>query len=144
MCLRKSRCLNTYKTKIFSFFILEEASEFNTTLFVYVGELADISQIKSPMNLKKIIQLEQWLVMDCVPDLWDAFRNRFNVEMICEIYGASEGNALFMNLLNKEKTIGMTNVDVELIKYDVAEDSIFKDSITNIKKLNLKTRFINK
>ena len=28
----------------------------------------------------------------------------------------------------------MTNVDVELIKYDVAEDSIFEDSNTNTKK----------
>ena len=39
-----------------------------------------------------------------------------------------------MNLLNKEKTIGMTNVDVELIKYDVAEDAIFKDSNNKYKK----------
>ena len=31
-----------------------------------------------------------------------------------------------MNLLNKDKTIGMTNADVSLIEYDVAEDEILK------------------
>ena len=31
-----------------------------------------------------------------------------------------------MNLLNKNKTIGMTNADVALIEYDVAEDIILK------------------
>ena len=61
------------------------------------------------------------------PDLWDCFRNRFNVERIVEIYGASEGNALFMNLLNKDETIGMTNAKVGIFKYDVAEDKLVKD-----------------
>ena len=61
------------------------------------------------------------------PDLWDCFRNRFNVERIVEIYGASEGNAMFMNLLNKDATIGMTNADIALLEYDVGKDSLVKD-----------------
>ena len=61
------------------------------------------------------------------PDLWDCFRNRFKVERICEIYGASEGNGMFMNLLNKDQTIGMTNVDLALLEYDVAEDKLKVD-----------------
>ena len=105
-----------------------EASEFNTTLFVYVGELCRYLANQEPNEFEENNPIRAMVGNGLRPDLWDAFRNRFNVEMICEIYGASEGNALFMNLLNKEKTIGMTNVDVELIKYDVAEDSIFKDS----------------
>ena len=105
-----------------------EASEFNTTLFVYVGELCRYLANQEPNEFEENNPIRAMVGNGLRPDLWDAFRNRFNVEMICEIYGASEGNALFMNLLNKEKTIGMTNVDVELIKYDVAEDAIFKDS----------------
>ncbi len=105
-----------------------EVSEFNTTLFVYVGELCRYLANQEPNEFEENNPIRAMVGNGLRPDLWDAFRNRFNVEMICEIYGASEGNALFMNLLNKEKTIGMTNVDVELIKYDVAEDIIFKDS----------------
>jgi len=65
------------------------------------------------------------------PDVWDDFRHRFNVDRIVEIYGASEGNAMFMNILNKDKTIGMANARVALIEYDVAEDKIIKDDSGN-------------
>ena len=112
-----------------------EVSEFNTTLFVYVGELCRYLANQEPNEFEENNPIRAMVGNGLRPDLWDAFRNRFNVEMICEIYGASEGNALFMNLLNKEKTIGMTNVDVELIKYDVAEDSIFKDSNNKYQKV---------
>ena len=60
------------------------------------------------------------------PDLWDSFRERFGVERICEIYGASEGACMFMNGLNKDKSIGMTNAKVILLKYDVANDELIK------------------
>ena len=32
-----------------------------------------------------------------------------------------------MNLLNKDQTIGMTNVDIKLFEYDVAEDKLKVD-----------------
>ena len=57
------------------------------------------------------------------PDLWDTVRNRFNVERIGEIYGASAANGMFMNLLNKDQTIGMSTIDIRLYEYDVAEDN---------------------
>ena len=59
--------------------------------------------------------------------MFDSFKDRFDVDRIIEIYGASEGNALFMNLFNKNKTIGMTSADVALLEYDVAEDEILKN-----------------
>ena len=70
------------------------------------------------------------------PDVWDIFKDRFGVDRIVEIYGASEGNALFMNLLNKDKTIGMPNAQVALIEYDVAEDKIIKNEDGMCKKNN--------
>ncbi len=35
------------------------------------------------------------------PDVWDGFKQRFDIKRICEIYGASESNTAFLNLLNK-------------------------------------------
>ena len=32
------------------------------------------------------------------PDVWDIFKDRFGVDRIVEIYGASEGNALVHEL----------------------------------------------
>ena len=106
----------------------KEAKQFNTTAFVYVGELCRYLSFQDPSEEEKDNPISSMVGNGLRPDLWDCFRNRFNVERIIEIYGASEGNALFMNLLNKDETIGMTNARVALFEYDVAEDKLVKDS----------------
>ena len=105
----------------------KEAKQFNTTAFVYVGELCRYLSFQEPSEDEVNNPISKMVGNGLRPDLWDCFRNRFNVERIVEIYGASEGNALFMNLLNKDETIGMTNAKVGIFKYDVAEDKLVKD-----------------
>ncbi len=105
----------------------EEVKQFNTTAFVYVGELCRYLSFQEPSDEEVNNPISKMVGNGLRPDLWDCFRNRFGVERIIEIYGASEGNALFMNLLNKDETIGMTNAKVGIFKYDVAEDKLVKD-----------------
>ena len=105
----------------------KEANKYNTTAFVYVGELCRYLSFQDPCDEEKNNPISKMVGNGLRPDLWDCFRNRFNVNRICEIYGASEGNGMFMNLLNKDQTIGMTNVDLALLEYDVAEDKLKKD-----------------
>ena len=105
----------------------KEAKQFNTTAFVYVGELCRYLSFQEPSEEEVNNPISKMVGNGLRPDLWDCFRNRFDVERIVEIYGASEGNALFMNLLNKDETIGMTNAKVGIFKYDVAEDKLVKD-----------------
>jgi citronellyl-CoA synthetase len=106
----------------------KEAKQFNTTAFVYVGELCRYLSFQDSSEEEKDNPISSMVGNGLRPDLWDCFRNRFNVERIIEIYGASEGNALFMNLLNKDETIGMTNAHVALFEYDVAEDKLVRDT----------------
>ncbi len=106
----------------------KEAKQFNTTAFVYVGELCRYLSFQEPYEEEVNNPISKMVGNGLRPDLWDCFRNRFGVERIIEIYGASEGNALFMNLLNKDETIGMTNAKVGIFKYDVAEDKLVKDN----------------
>ena len=105
----------------------KEAKKFNTTAFVYVGELCRYLSFQEPSNEEADNPISKMVGNGLRPDLWDSFRNRFGVKRIVEIYGASEGNALFMNLLNKDETIGMTNAKVGIFEYDVAEDKLVKD-----------------
>jgi citronellyl-CoA synthetase len=58
------------------------------------------------------------------PDVWDQFKSRFGVSRICEIYGSSEGNVSFLNILNKDKTIGAAMTKIALVKYDNEKDEI--------------------
>ena len=105
----------------------EEVQKHNTTALVYIGELCRYLANQDPTQAELNNPLKVMVGNGLRPDVWDTFKDRFGVNRIVEIYGASEGNALFMNLLNKDKTIGMTNADVTLIEYDVAEDEILKN-----------------
>ena len=62
------------------------------------------------------------------PDIWMEFKNRYGIKRICEIYGSSEGNIAFANLLNKDCTVGMTTMQHTLVKYDVHNDEMIKDA----------------
>ena len=105
-----------------------EVQKFKTTAFVYVGELCRYLSFQESCKEEENNPMSKMVGNGLRPDLWDTFRNRFKVERICEIYGASEANGMFMNLLNKDQTIGMTNTDVKIFAYDVAEDKLKVDS----------------
>jgi citronellyl-CoA synthetase len=113
----------------------EEAQRFNTTALVYIGELCRYLANQEPCEAEKNNPIVSMVGNGLRPDVWDEFRDRFKVERIIEIYGASEGNALFINLFNKDKTIGMTSADVALIEYDVADDKIIKNADGTCKKI---------
>ena len=105
----------------------KEVKKHNTTAFIYVGELCRYLSLQDPVDEEKDNPITKMVGNGLRPDLWDCFRNRFCVERICEIYGASEGNGFFMNLLNKDQTIGMTNNKIELLEYDIGENKLKKD-----------------
>ena len=105
----------------------KEVKKYNTTAFIYVGELCRYLSLQDPVDEEKDNPIIKMVGNGLRPDLWDCFRNRFCVERICEIYGASEGNGFFMNLLNKDQTIGMTNNNIELLEYDIGENKLKKD-----------------
>ena len=113
----------------------DEVQKYNTTALVYIGELCRYLANTEPTPAEQNNPLKVMVGNGLRPDVWDIFKERFGVDRIVEIYGASEGNALFMNLLNKDKTIGMTNAQVALIEYDVAEDKIIKNEDGTCKKI---------
>ncbi len=104
-----------------------EVQQYQCTSFVYVGELCRYLSLQPPSQYEKNNPLHTMLGNGLRPDLWDDFRHRFKVGRICEIYGSSEGNVVFLNLLNKDKTIGTTTANILLAKYDVENDELVRD-----------------
>jgi len=96
--------------------------------FIYVGELCRYLAMQPECPEERENPLEKMLGNGLRPDVWDEFRTRFGVKRICEIYGSSEGNVSFLNLLNKEKTIGAAISKVALVEYDNENDEIARDS----------------
>ena len=107
-----------------------EVQQHQCTSFIYVGELCRYLTLQAESQAEKDNPLHTMLGNGLRPDLWDAFRHRFKVKRICEIYGSSEGNVVFINVLNKDKTIGTTTANIMLAKYDV--ENCFDRSSTYI------------
>ncbi len=107
---------------------LDEVREHRTNTFVYIGELCRYLLNTPARPDDRDNPLTRIIGNGLRPDIWMDFKNRFGIERITEFYGASEGNAAFMNLLNKDRTIGLTVNKIALVQYDVYKDEIVRDA----------------
>jgi citronellyl-CoA synthetase len=104
-----------------------EVQKYQANCFIYVGELCRYLSVQPECPEEKNNPLQKMLGNGLRPDVWDEFKTRFGVTRICEIYGSSEGNVTFLNMLNKDKTIGAAVSKVALVQYDTENDQIVRD-----------------
>lgn len=106
---------------------LADVREHQTTCLVYIGELCRYLMNTPAAADDHKNPLKHMIGNGLRPDVWLPFKQRFGIKRITEFYGASEGNVAFANLLNKDRTVGMTASEVALVAYDVDADEIVKD-----------------
>jgi citronellyl-CoA synthetase len=107
---------------------LGDVREHGATCFIYIGELcrylmntpARDDDVRNPLGTMMGNGLR--------PDVWCEFKERFGISRVAEFYGSSEGNVAFLNMLNKDCTVGATTMPIALVKYDVDTDEIVRDS----------------
>lgn len=106
---------------------LDDVRENNCNTFIYIGELCRylLAQPVKPNDGDN--PLEKMTGNGLRPDIWMEFKERFAVPRIYEFYGASEGNATFMNFFNRDQTIGASIIPPSVVEYDVAADEIVRD-----------------
>ena len=106
---------------------LNDIREHNCNSFIYIGELCRylLAQPEKPDDADN--PLKKMTGNGLRPDIWMEFKQRFDVPEIYEFYGASEGNATFMNFFNRDQTIGASILPPSLVEYDVAADEIVRD-----------------
>lgn len=107
---------------------LSEVREHNATCMIYIGELC-----RYLLNTKALPDdhdnpLHTVMGNGLRPDIWMDFKKRFGLKRITEFYGSSEGNVAFVNLLNKDRTIGTTSFKHALVRYDIEKDEIVRDA----------------
>ena len=104
-----------------------EVRQHQTNCFIYVGEICRYLAAQEPTADERDNPLEKMLGNGLRPDVWTSFKERFGVDRICEIYGSSEGNVTFANLLNKDRTIGAALAEVAVVRYDTESDEIVRN-----------------
>ena len=104
----------------------DDIDKYQATIFGYVGEMCRylLNQPRKPSDGQH--SLKKMFGNGLRPGIWKEFKERFQVPHILEFYGASEGNAAFMNIFNIDNTVGVGKAT--LVKYDKETESIVRDA----------------
>jgi citronellyl-CoA synthetase len=106
---------------------LDDVRKFNANSFIYIGELGRylMNQPVRPDDADNPL-------VACVgnglrPDIWKAFKERYGIKKVFELYGAAEGPLIFTNLLNVDRTVGVCLTPFAIVRYDIDEDEPIRD-----------------
>ena len=95
-----------------------DVRQYRATTLGYVGELCRYLVDQPPGVDDRQHGVNKMIGNGMRPGAWNAFKTRFGVKHICELYAASDGNIGFSNILNFDHTIGFSLMAWELVAYD--------------------------
>jgi acyl-CoA synthetase (AMP-forming)/AMP-acid ligase II len=105
----------------------------NVTVFNYVGELCSYLY-NAPEKPNDADNPVRAIIGNGLrPNIFKAFRKRFGIKEIFELYGSSEGDLSSINYLNLDETIGIF-VKAAVVKYNPETEEFIKDKNGRLQK----------
>jgi citronellyl-CoA synthetase len=106
----------------------DEVQRHRATAFGYVGELCRylLDQPSRPGDAANPIRV--MVGNGLRPSIWQAFKQRFAVERVVELYASSEGNVGFTNLLNLDNTVGFSPYPYAIVRYDQEREAPLREN----------------
>jgi len=109
----------------------DDVRKYDATLFIYIGELCRYLNNQPPKENDWDNPLKYILGNGMRGDYWVEFQNRFKIEKIIEVYGATEGVGALTNLKGVPGMIGrLTAAGIrmgEVVRYDIEKEEILRD-----------------
>jgi citronellyl-CoA synthetase len=105
----------------------DDCRKYNATGFSYVGELCRYLMNVPPQPSDKDNSVRFVIGNGLRPEIWNDFKERFDIPLIGEFYGSSEGNIGFGNFLNFDCTVGYSMGTYAIVEYDINEDKPIRD-----------------
>ncbi|OWJ91064.1 long-chain-acyl-CoA synthetase [Pseudomonas sp. A46] len=96
----------------------DEVRRYRATTIGYVGELCRYLLAQPARSDDRDHSVTRMIGNGLRPGSWRPFKARFGIDRIFELYGSSEGNIGFVNLLNFEDTVGLAIGRWALVEYD--------------------------
>lgn len=100
---------------------------YNATGFGYIGEMCRYLLNTDEHPLEKNNSLQKMIGNGMRPEIWQQFKQRFDIEQVAEFYASSEGNIAFFNLFNLDQTMGFSITSYAIVEYDKEKDEIVRD-----------------
>jgi citronellyl-CoA synthetase len=110
------------RRKFSASYFWNDTRKFRATKFCYVGELCRylMNQPSRPDDAANPV--EGMFGNGLRPEIWKAFKQRFDITFVNEFYGAAELPSGFVNQYNFDCTIGRAVKNNAVVKYDIDED----------------------
>lgn len=96
----------------------DDIAEHKATVFCYIGELCRYLLQAAGDEGRHQHTVRAVIGNGLRPDIWQAFKQQFGIDRICEFYGASEGNLAFVNGFNMDRTAGFCPLPFAVVDYD--------------------------
>ena len=105
-----------------------DCRRYRVTAIGYVGELCRYLMEDPPSPEDRNNHVRKMIGNGLRPNVWKTFKARFGIEDVLEIYGSSEGNVGFTNILNFDNTVGYSPVPYVIVKYDLETGQPIRDA----------------
>lgn len=105
----------------------DEIRQTRATAFVYIGELCRYLLARPPRLNDKVHTVRVMIGNGLRAEIWDDFQQRFGIPHICEFYGSSEGNLVFINALGLSRTAGFSAQTYAIVGFDTQTETPIRD-----------------
>jgi len=99
-----------------------DTRKFKANSLIYVGEVCRYLMNQPARPDDRDNPIEAIVGNGLRPDIWKAFKQRFGISKVFELYGAAEAPLIFSNLLNVDSTVGMCLTPFAIVEYDTDAD----------------------
>jgi fatty-acyl-CoA synthase len=113
----------------------EDIARWECTIFQYIGEFCRYLLNSPPHPKENAHRLRLACGNGLRPDVWPAFRRRFQIPHIIEFYGATEGNVSLFNFEEKEGAVGRIPWFLErrfptrIVRFDIEQQRPVRDAL---------------
>ncbi|XP_035706331.1 long-chain fatty acid transport protein 4 isoform X4 [Folsomia candida] len=131
-------CTAVLRRKFSASSYFKDCARYNCTAAQYIGEICRYLLCQPPNSSDKNHQVRLMFGNGLRPQIWEKFASRFNISIISEFYGATEGNCNIINIDNHVGSVGFISIilpfiyPVTLIRVDEATGEVMRDPRTGL------------
>lgn len=104
-----------------------DVQKFDATAIGYVGELCRYLMDNPVSEAEQQHRVRKMIGNGLRPNIWQAFKQRFAITEVLELYASSEGNIGFNNVFNFDNTVGFSPLPYAIVAFDKEQNQAIRN-----------------